>query len=87
MKYPPNVEYEFDHPSGKFTGFVEYSDYSGWLAIRLTSPANGNLRIKEGLYKPGEIRMINPAKCRMAKTGKGRMIPNAIERRQSDLVV
>jgi hypothetical protein len=65
-------EYEFDHPSGPFTGFIDNYD-DRMIEVRLTSAANCNLRIKEGAYGPGDVRLIKASTpCR--PTGKTRLI-------------
>lgn len=80
MKYPKNREYEFDHPSGRFTGFVEHEDEQieggsirPLMLVRLTSKADCNLRLRDGAFSPGEMRYIRsdtPART----TGKTRLI-------------
>lgn len=72
MKYPRTREFEFDHPSGRFTGFVEAEDEK-LISVRLTSNANCNLKISEGAYRPGETRFIRentPA----TPTGRTRLV-------------
>lgn len=79
MKYPKTREFEFDHPSGRFTGFVDHQD-DQLLTVRLTSRADCNLKLRDGAYSPGETRFIRsstPAR----PTGKSRLIMETQESR------
>lgn len=72
MKLTRIEEFEFDHPSGRFKGFVEGEEH-GLLNVRLTSPANCNLKLKAGAYRPGENRFIRSSTPATA-TGKTRLV-------------
>ncbi len=69
-KFDQRKEYAFHYDKGKFTGFIEYTDYSGMLAVRLTSPAYGAMKLSSASYVPGDLKIINPKKYQIVATGK-----------------
>ena len=73
MKFDRQKEYRFIHDSGHFTGFVEaQADDQNLIKVLLTSRANANSKVKEGMYLPGEIRFIK-ASTSYLETGKSRL--------------